>query len=144
MENKTAPRSKKSYLPKLMMGVFTLVIIGLFTWNLPRGYSGDLSQIGQGKNIVVQVHDHYLVASSQLMENLHRVRADYGEAIEFIVADLQVAEGKAFAKTYNADAPTLLFFAPDGKHIWTIHGVLEAQDLRNSLDKAFNLLATKK
>ena len=143
MQNPSAAR-KKSYLPRLMMGGLTLGIIGLFAWNLPRGYSSDLSQIGKGKNIVVQVHDHYLVASSQLMENLHRLRAEYDAVVEFIVADLQVAEGKAFAKNYNVDAVTLLFFAADGRHIATVQGVPELENLRASLNKAFNLQAAKK
>ena len=141
MQNRTT--TGKSRLGKLLMLVFTLAIIGVFAWNLPRGYSGDLSQIGQGKNIVVQVHDHYLVASSQLMENLHRLRGEYEGKVEFIVADLQVAEGKAFAKTYNVDAVTLLLFAPDGKHVRTVHGVQEPQELRESFNKAFNLSAAE-
>ncbi|MBI3545369.1 MAG: hypothetical protein HY081_02055 [Gammaproteobacteria bacterium] len=142
MQNKTAAK-KKSYLPRLMMLIFTLAIIGLFAWNLPRGYSSDLSQIGKGKNVVVQVHDHYLVASSQLMEQLQQLRDEYAGAIEFIIADMQIAEGKAFAKTYNVDAVSLLFFAPDGKHVRTVHGVQELDDVRRSLNVAFNLNASK-
>ena len=109
MPNK--PAAGKSRLGKILMLGFTLAIVGVFVWNLPRGYSSDLSQIGRGKNVVVQVHDHYLVASSQLMENLHRLRGEYEGKVEFVIADLQVAEGKAFAQHYNVDAVTLLFFA---------------------------------
>lgn len=125
------------------MLIFTLAVIGVFAWNLPRGYSSDLSQIGRGKNIVVQVHDHYLVASSQLMENLHRLRSEYEGKVEFVIADLQIAEGRAFAKHYNVDAVTLLFFAPDGKHVRTAQGVQELPELRESFNKAFNLSNAK-
>ncbi len=142
--NTTATHKKKSRLTKVLVVVSILVFLGIVVWNMPRGYSTDLAQIGKGKNIVVLVHDHYLVSSTQLMENLNPLRANYTGAVEFIVADLQVAAGQAFARTHNAEATTLLFFAPDGTPLKKVQGVQETAALRNALNRVFQLPAPGK
>ena len=49
MKNHTAAAPKKSRLTtNLIIAVFMLSIIGLAAWNLPRGYSVDLTLIGKG------------------------------------------------------------------------------------------------
>ena len=140
MKNHTAAAPKKSRLTtNLIIAVFMLSIIGLAAWNLPRGYSVDLTLIGKGKNIVVQVHDHNLVDSTHLMGNLSAVRGEYNGTIEFVVADLNLAAGQAFAKAHKVDPATLLFFSPDGDYLGNVQGVQAPGDLRNILNKAFNL-----
>jgi thioredoxin-like negative regulator of GroEL len=139
MPNTTAAPRKKSHLTTVVMVVFSVAVLGLVFWNLPRGYSADLSQIGKGKNIVVYVHDHYLVDSTRLMENLDKLRADYAGVVEFVVADLQVAEGQTFAKAHNAGATTLLFFSPDGSPLGSVQGMQEVGTLRDTLNQIFRL-----
>lgn len=139
MQNSTTTPRKKSYLTNVIMAVFILVVLGLVFWNLPRGYSADLSQIGKGKNVVVQVHDHFSVDSSRLMDNLSKLRADYAGVIEFVVADLNVPEGQAFAKAHNVEAATLLFFAPDGAPLGSVQGAQTVDTLKNTLDRVFRL-----
>ena len=145
MKKNTAATTKKSRLStNVIIAVFVAGTIGLAIWNLPRGYSVDLSQVGKGKNIVVQVHDHNLVNSTHLMESLSKVRGEYDGVIEFVVADLNLAEGQAFAKMHKVDPATLLFFTPDGNHLGNVQGVQTPDALRNILNKAFNLPASKK
>lgn len=139
MPNNTAAPRKKSHLTTAIMVAFSLAVLGLVFWNLPRGYSADLSQIGKGKNIMVMVHDHYLVDSTRLMENLDKLRADYAGVVEFVVADVQVAEGQAFAKTHSAGATTLLFFSPDGTPLGSVQGMQEVDTLRSTLNQVFRL-----
>lgn len=139
MPNNTAAPRKKSHLTTVIMVVFSLAVLGLVFWNLPRGYSADLSQIGKGKNIMVMVHDHYLVDSTRLMENLDKLRADYAGVVEFVVADMQVAEGQAFAKAHNAGATALLFFSPDGTPLGSVQGMQEVDTLRDTLNQVFRL-----
>ena len=143
MEKNTFATPKKSRVTtNVLIAVFMSGIIGLGIWNLPRGYSADLSQIGKGKNVAVLVHDHNLVNSTHLMENLSKVRSEYNGIIEFVVADLDLAEGQAFAKHHKADPATLLFFTPDGNHLGSVEGVQSPDALRNILNKAFNLPAS--
>lgn len=139
MPNNTAAPRKKSHLTTVIMVAFSLAVLGLVFWNLPRGYSADLSQIGKGKNITVMVHDHYLVDSTRLMESLDKLRADYAGVVEFVVADMQVAEGQAFAKAHNVGATTLLFFSPDGTPLGSVQGMQEIDTLRNTLNQIFRL-----
>lgn len=139
MENNTAPPVKKSPIGKVIIAIFILGMLWLVVANLPRGYSRDLSQIGKGKNVVVQVHDHNLVGSIDLMESLNTLRPEYAGSVEFVVADLLTPAGQAFASTHNVSAVTLVFFAPDGTQRGTVQGVQELSSLRNSLNEAFNL-----
>jgi thioredoxin-like negative regulator of GroEL len=142
MQKNAAAPGKKSQLTNVLMVVFILAVLGTVLWNLPRGYSTDLAQIGKGQNIVVLVHDHYLVNSTHLMENLNPLRTEYAGVVEFMVADLQVPEGQAFAKTHNAEATTLLFFAPDGTPLGRLQGVQETAALRDMLNQLFHLPAS--
>lgn len=140
MQNDTATtRRNKPRLNKVLMFVFVLVVLGTVVWGLPRGYSTDLTQIGRGQNIVVLVHDHNLVSSTQLMENLNPLRTSYAGVVEFVVADLQIQAGQAFAKTHNAEATTLLFFAPDGAPLFVVQGAQETAALKAVLNRVFQL-----
>jgi hypothetical protein len=131
-----SPRSRSRWI-KLLFLVLLAGIVGLAIWTLPRGYSTDLSRIGQGGNVVVQVHDHGLVSSTTLMESLNKVRHDYEGVIEFVVADLQIPAGRAFAQTHNAEAATLLLFAPDGTRLGVVQGAHEPVVLRQILDQVY-------
>jgi hypothetical protein len=131
-----SPRSRSRWI-KLLFLVLLAGIVGLAIWTLPRGYSTDLSRIGQGGNVVVQVHDHGLVSSTTLMESLNKVRHDYEGVIEFVVADLQIPAGRAFAQTHNAEAATLLLFAPDGTRLGVVQGAHEPVVLRRILDQVY-------
>lgn len=144
MNNTPSITPKKSPFTKLFVVAFVLGLMALIVWKLPRGYSNDLTQIGNGKNIVVQVHDHDLVNSAGLMDNLNKIRNEYKGIIEFVVADLKIAEGQAFAQAHNVEAVTLLFFAPNGTLLGTVQGVPDLNTLRGTLNQAFNLPTTKK
>ncbi len=143
MEKNTAPSAKKSPVVKVLSVVFILGMLWLVIANLPRGYSRDLTQIGKGKNVVVQVHDHNLVGSIDLMESLNAVRPEYAASVEFVVADLLTPEGRAFATTQNVSAVTLVFFAPDGTPLGGVKGEQDLKELRSSLNQAFNLPVAK-
>ena len=141
--NNTTP-TKKSPFTKLIVAAFVLGLVALSVWMLPRGFSNDLTQIGNGKNIVVQVHDHDFVNSAELMENLGNIRPEYKGTIEFVIADLKIAEGIAFATAQNVEAITLIFFAPDGTRLGIMQGVHDLDTLRGALNQTFNLPTTKK
>ncbi len=141
-DNSVSPRARSRWIKPLFL-VLLAGIVGLAIWNLPRGYSTDLSRIGQGGNVVVQVHDHGLVSSTTLMESLNKVRHDYEGVIEFVVADLQIPAGRAFAQTHNAEAATLLLFAPDGTRLGVVQGAHEPVVLRRILDQIYRLSGPK-
>jgi len=143
MESNSVPSAKKSPVIKVVSALLVLGLLWLAVSNLPRGYSRDLTQIGKGKNVVVQVHDHNLVGSIDLMETLNKVRPEYAANVEFVVADLLTPEGQAFATNHNVSSVTLVFFAPDGTQRGVVKGAQDINTLRSSLDQAFNLPAAK-
>ena len=89
MENNAVPPVKKSPVLKVIVVIFILGMLWLVVANLPRGYSRDLSQIGKGKNVVVQVHDHNLVGSIDLMDAMNTIRPEYAAAVEFVPVNAQ-------------------------------------------------------
>ena len=144
MENNAVPPVKKSPVLKVIVVIFILGMLWLVVANLPRGYSRDLTLIGKGKNVVVQVHDHNLVGSIDLMDAMNTIRPEYAAVVEFVVADLLTPEGRAFAATHNVSAVTLVFFAPDGTQRGAVQGTQDLDALRNSLNEAFNLPASER
>jgi hypothetical protein len=106
---------------------------------LPRGFSEDLSVIGQGKNVVVVVHDKEGVQSMNLMSMVNKVRGEYADRIEFRVADANTKEGLAFAEKHQVPSASLILFARDGHRLGIVDGESGAQDpdaLRKTLDQS--------
>lgn len=143
MNTKTVPSIKKSFMVKVVVALVVVGMLWLAIANLPRGYSRDLTQIGKGKNVVVQVHDHNLVGSVDLMETLNKVRPEYATSVEFVIADLLTPEGQAFATSHNVGSVTLVFFAPDGTQRGAIMGAQNVDVLRDRINQAFNLSPAK-
>jgi hypothetical protein len=59
--------SAKNIWPKLITFSFILLVIVIAVSLLPRGFSQDLSVIGQGTNAVVLVHDGNILQSTDTM-----------------------------------------------------------------------------
>jgi hypothetical protein len=62
--------------------------------------STDLSIVGQGKPALVLVYENYSPASADALKRLNQVRSDYAASLEFVIADLGVPQGHAFANRY--------------------------------------------
>lgn len=137
MENTPATPGPRFRPVKLLLVAFLAGLVAVAIWSLPRGYSADLSQVGQGRNVVVHVHDHYLVSSTALMNSLNRLRRDYAGEVEFVVADLQVPDGRAFAERHRAEAATLLLFAADGTRLGVVQGAHDPAELRAILNQVY-------
>ena len=122
--------------PKLLaIGVILLAIV-IAIWNLPHGYSTDLTVIGKGKPALVQVFDPNQVLSLELMETVNGIRGEYEGRVEFLLADLNREGGRAFAEQQGTKPPALVMFAPNGAKITTLSGPQTAEDLKKLLGKA--------
>jgi len=104
---------------------------------LPKGFSDDLNQIGQGRNIALLAHDHDSVQSLNLMEAIGKIRSDYLGKIVFVVADNNAIKGQAFIQQQQAGSGDLLLFSPSGKRIRIVQGLSEVNALREILDNSF-------
>lgn len=110
---------------------------------LPRGFSGDVSVIGQGAPVVVLVHNKESVQSQTLMTLLNRVRTDYGGRVEFVVVDIVTGAGKSFLDAHRLDdSVALILFDGNGGMRGVVPNVEDEVRLRSLLNDTFSLNVT--
>lgn len=107
---------------------------------LPRGFSDDLSKIGRGANVAVLIHNRNSVQSLELMTLVNAVRSDYAGKAEFLVADIDSDNGKAFVREQQAGDSILVFFGPDGTRRGALQRIKDEKGLRLAIDTAFGLM----
>jgi len=101
---------------------------------LPKGFSDDLSKIGQGLPVVVLMHDKNSVKSLALMELLNKIRSDYAGKIEFLAVDIDSQEGQVFSRRQAVGAITLLLFDAHGVRRAVLDQSADENLLRSVLD----------
>lgn len=125
---------------KSAVGIGAAVVIGagVHAYDVQNKAVHDLSIIGNGKPVVVQVHD----PSCDLCRQLKRATETALEAspeIEYRIADLTTKKGEQLAKKYGAKKVTLLLFNDGGEHIDTIQGVTPVDRLKSVFAQQFSL-----
>jgi len=128
---------KTTYWPKFIIVGATALLLAVFMWTLPRGFSTDLSLIGKGNNVAVLVHDQGMMGSEQLMRVVNDLRSQYEPQTTFIVADINTPTGRAFANAHGTQSATLLLFGPRGDKLATLYGPQDQAKLRDSFDQLF-------
>jgi hypothetical protein len=122
----------------LTVGIIAVLLVIAFLM-LPKGFSDDLTRIGQGSDVVVLTHNKEAVQSQELMTLMNKVRADYAGRIEFLAVDIDTDAGKAFMQQQQIGGSALLLFDPDGTRRGVLMSVPDEQTLRVALDNAFGL-----
>jgi hypothetical protein len=117
----------------LIVIVLVCLVFVLAVRLLPRGFSDDLSMIGQGKAAVVLTHDKNSVRSMELMTLLNKVRADYSAGVEFLVIDIDSSTGREFIRRQGIAGVGLLFFDTAGIRRAVLDRRVNEVDLRRVL-----------
>ncbi|MFQ5761087.1 MAG: hypothetical protein ACE5HM_08945 [Acidiferrobacterales bacterium] len=130
-------KRKATYWPTFIVVGVAALVLGVFLWNLPRGFNTDLSLIGKGNNVAVLVHDQGMMGSEQLMRVVSNLRSRYEPQTTFIVADVNTQRGKAFANAHGIQSGTLILFGPYGDKLATLYGPQDEVKLRDSFDRLF-------
>lgn len=120
--------------------VLLATTLAFVVYKLPKGYSDDLTQIGNGNNILVYVHDKNSATSLQLLSLLDAVRSEYGDRVEFLLADMGEPSGREFAQQNGVAATDVLLYSPDGKRLEALHGVQNVAALRMAIEEGFQLM----
>lgn len=119
--------------------MIVLLVIGLFfagaAMLLPKSFSDDLTLIGKGSASVVLTSDNNLVVSQTSMEMLNKIRSDYEEDVNFLVADVGMSKGQEFMRKQQVGVAYLLFFGPDGKRENLLEANASETVVRAVLDK---------
>ena len=118
----------------LVIILFVCVILVAAAMLLPKGFSDNLSIIGQGSVVVVLTHDKNTVSGVVTMDMLNKVRSDYEGKVDFLAVDVNTLEGQAFTRKQGVGAIVLVLFGPDGSRRDVLGAGIGEQELRAALD----------
>lgn len=100
----------------------------------------DLSVIGSGVPVVVQVHDPSCPSCRKLKSNTESALAKVKGELHYRIADLHTRDGRIMANKYHAQKVTLLTFDGDGELLNSHVGIRSVE----SLESIFNRLVKQK
>ncbi len=124
--------TRRSLLQKsLLLGGGAAIVggLGLFSVNAVQATVAeqDLTRIGQGKPVIVQIHDPQCALCTALQRETRRaLRALPDEALTYLVANIRNEEGAAFANRHGQPHVTLLLMDGDGAVQEVITGVQDS------------------
>jgi len=136
---KTAPVetvSRRSVLGRIGVGAAGLVVLGgAGVWGMGHVQAiqaeHDLSRLGQGVPVVVQVHDPQCPVCNALQDEARAALRGFEEdEMLYLVANIRTAEGSDFAARHGVPHVTLLLFDSAGRLRETLRGPHEADALR--------------
>lgn len=91
-----------------------------------RAYAAehDLTRVGQGSPVVVQIHDPQCPTCTALQKQTRAALETFEECgLVYLVADIKTSEGAAFAARFGVPHVTLLFFNGEGERLRTVNGM---------------------
>ena len=106
----------------------------LLTTVIGKPVSTDLSVIGKGKPVLVLVYQNHSPTGGEALNRLNQVRNDYESQYDFVVADLGVPQGSAFASRYRMVDGQAMFLNQDGEPLLVTGIPADEQALRRLLD----------
>ena len=114
-----------------------LIGLGYFLTTVAlKPIGNDLSVIGKGKPVLVLVYENYSLAGGDALTRLSRVKSDYDSRLDFVVADLGVPEGRAFANRHQMINGQAMFIKQDGQPLWIKSIPADELALRSRLDSS--------
>jgi hypothetical protein len=96
--------------------------------------STDLSIIGKGKPVLVLAYQNHSPTSIEALNSLNQVRNVYESRYEFVVVDLGVPQGRAFASRSLMVEGQAIFLNQDGEPLLVTGIPADEQALRRLLD----------
>ncbi|RRJ83956.1 hypothetical protein [Aestuariirhabdus litorea] len=129
----TSPQRGNSRLVTLVILLLVGAVLAVAVALLPKGFSDDLTRIGQGAAVAVLTHDKNTVGGIEAMDLLNRIRADFEPRMEFLVVDVNSPKGRAFTRQQKVGTTVLVLFTPDGKRVGTLDPGAGEQVLRSAL-----------
>lgn len=118
------------------VGVAAIGIPTLHAYDKKHRTLHDLSVIGQGKPVVVQIHDPSCPTCRRLKSAVTTALKGTDE-IHYRLADITTSEGKTLQNKYAVPHVTLLFFDGHGKRLHTSTGLLTSDQIKLRIGKYF-------
>lgn len=102
-----------------------------------REARADISVIGDGMPVIVQVHDPGCPTCRRLLSNVESAYPEFSDSIEFRIVDIESSEGRRFAREHGVSHVTLVLFDGSGE----VHRILEGVRSTDELRRAFRSLS---
>lgn len=100
-------------------------------WYLDYAAEHDLTRIGQGKPVVVQVHDPTCTICTALQGETRAALRDFGECdMLYLIADIKQEAGFAFQAKHNVPHVTLVLFDGAGEVQQVLTGMRDSAELK--------------
>lgn len=117
------------------VGVITAIggATALNAWDVQTQEQHDLSVIGAGAPVVVQIHDRSCALCRRLKSAMSTVMDDRDDVI-FRIADIAKMDGSELQARFSVPNVSLLFFDGSGKHRYTHTGVQTPDELNALID----------
>lgn len=116
------------------VGVAGVGVSTLHAYDKSQRTLHDLTVLGQGQPVVVQIHDPGCPTCRRLKSAVSSAMKSSPQVL-YRLADITTAEGKALQTKYAVPHVTLLFFDGAGKHLHTTRGLLTPDQVRNNVDR---------
>lgn len=141
------PRQKKASIKpaKKMTGLVKKTFIALAILAVPMAWlitnehtaraESDLSVIGSGTPVAVQIHDHSCPLCQRLKANAETALAEMEVPPAWRIADINTTKGAEFASQQGVGHVTILLFDAQGNRQEIIQGVTSVSVLRNSFEQ---------
>ena len=115
------------------LGAAALGGVGWFSVSAVRATAAeaDLTRIGKGKPVIVQVHDPQCPMCTQLQRETRKALKCFEECdVVYLVANVKGPEGQAFAGIHGVSHVTLVLFDADGTRQQILNGVRSRDELK--------------
>ena len=126
------------YTNLIIISVVCVILVAAIML-LPKGFSDDLSKIGQGSVVLVLTHDKNTVGGMIAMELLNTVRSDYEGKVEFLAIDVNTQQGQAFTRQQGVGSVVLILFGADGSRRGVLGANISEVKLRSALNAILSL-----
>ena len=133
ISQEAARQRKRKSIRDWGIALVVLLAVGIFGYTYIRNASAehDLSQIGQGKPMVVQVHDIHCSTCVVLQGQTRRaLRSFKHDELGYVIADLNKVDGRHYAGVNRAGRTTLLLTDKRGNIRNRVHGETEPERLK--------------
>lgn len=138
-ETATAAPARRAFLRKVRNGAVATLVVGTGGWFLIGKVRAtmreqDLTQIGNGKPTVVQIHDPQCSQCVALQREARDALCEIGNGdLQYVVANIRSPEGRQLAAAHGVGHVTLLLFDGEGKR----RGILAGPNDSLYLNAAF-------
>ena len=126
-------------LKKLLMigaGVIALLLaaVSINAYESGQQELHDLSVIGQGEPVIVQIHDPNCPTCRRLKSAVTNALKS-NDTVLYRLADIKTERGKALQNQYAVPHVTLLFFNGAGRHVHTTSGLQTSAQVSSAVDR---------